>query len=134
VSFVASSDARLVADIEKLIRNKIEIEPFELEDSRGGERRERLNDGSRPYRDEERGSRRGETDERADRPPASRPASRPTPRPAPKPVDPFFDRPYEPSPQAPEQPAWESSAKVPSRVSANIKTKRKVAALFKATD
>jgi superfamily II DNA/RNA helicase len=134
VSFVASSDARLVADIEKLIRNKIEIEPFELEDSRGGERRERLNDGSRPYRDEERGGRRGETDERADRPPASRPASRPTPRPAPKPADPFFDRPYEPSPQAPEQPAWESSAKVPSRVSANIKTKRKVAALFKATD
>jgi superfamily II DNA/RNA helicase len=120
VSFVASSDARLVADIEKLIRNKIEIEPFELEDNRGGERRERLNDGSRLYRDEDRGSR--------------RPERTSAPRPAPKPVDPFFDRPYEPNPQAPEQPAWESSAKVPSRVSANIKTKRKVAALFKATD
>jgi superfamily II DNA/RNA helicase len=126
VSFVASSDARLVADIEKLIRNKIEIEPFELEDNRGGERRERLNDGSRLYRDEDRGSRRPERSERAERTSA--------PRPAPKPVDPFFDRPYEPNPQAPEQPAWESSAKVPSRVSANIKTKRKVAALFKATD
>jgi superfamily II DNA/RNA helicase len=124
VSFVASSDTRLVADIEKLIRNKIEIEPFELEDHRGGERRERLNDGSRLSRDEERGGRRSDRAERAERPP----------RPAPKPADPFFDRPYEPSPEAPEQPAWESSAKVPSRVSANIKTKRKVAALFKATD
>jgi superfamily II DNA/RNA helicase len=123
VSFVASSDARLVADIEKLIRNKIEIEPLELEDSRGGERRDRLNDGTRLHRDEDRSSRRAE---RAERPLA--------PRPAHKPADPFFDRPYEPSPEAPAQPAWEASAKVPSRVSANIKTKRKVAALFKATD
>src|SRR5690606_17944247 len=37
VSLVTSSDARLMADIEKLIKKKIEVEPFELE----GERRPR---------------------------------------------------------------------------------------------
>ncbi len=121
VSFVASSDTRLVTDIEKLIRNPIELEPFELEDSRRGER---INDGSRMYRDEDRRPPRSDRGERGER----------TPRPAPRPVAPFFDRPYEPSADASTQPAWESNAKVPSRVSANIKTKRKVAALFKATD
>ena len=126
ISFVSSSDARLVADIEKLIRTKVDLEPFELEDGRGSANRERINDGSRLYRDEERRAARGERVERSERPPARR-----TPA---KPVDPFFERPYEPSPDAPDQPAWETSVKVPSRVSANIKTKRKVAALFKSTD
>jgi superfamily II DNA/RNA helicase len=121
VSFVASSDTRLVTDIEKLIRNPIELEPIELEDSRGGGR---INDGSRLYRDEDRRPPRSDRSERSER----------APRPAPRPVDPFFDRPYEPSADANIQPAWETTAKVPSRVSANIKTKRKVAALFKATD
>jgi ATP-dependent RNA helicase RhlE len=121
VSFVASSDTRLVSDIEKLIRNPIELEPIELEDSRGGER---INDGSRLYRDEDRRPPRSDRSERSER----------APRPAPRPADPFFDRPYEPSADANTQPAWETTAKVPSRVSANIKTKRKVAALFKATD
>ena len=123
VSFVASSDGRLVADIEKLIRNKIDLEPFEIEDSRGGPR-ERINDGTRLYRDEERRPARQERSE-------GRPAA---PRPAPKPLDPFFEKPYEPSTDTGAQPSWETSTKVPSRVSANIKTKRKVAALFKSTD
>jgi hypothetical protein len=55
-------------------------------------------------------------------------------RPSPKPLDPFFDKPYEPSPDAPAQPAWEAQTRAPSRVSANIKTKRKVAALFKGSE
>lgn len=56
-------------------------------------------------------------------------------RPAPAPRDPFFDKPYEPGTPAAEAPApsWESAAKPASRgISANIKPKRKVAALFKA--
>ncbi len=128
LSFVAPSDQRLVDDIEKLIRNKIEVEPLELEDERGA-RRERINDGGRLYRDEDRRPSRGERDEPAQRPERVRAG-----RPSPKPLDPFFEKPYEPSPDAPAQPAWEAQTRVPSRVSANIKTKRKVAALFKSTD
>ncbi|MFT4195235.1 MAG: ATP-dependent helicase, partial [Ottowia sp.] len=56
--------------------------------------------------------------------------------PAPAPADPFFDRPYEAPAEPPaEAPAWEQKAR-PARsgLSANIKPKRKVAALFKAPD
>ncbi|MEI7786049.1 MAG: DEAD/DEAH box helicase [Betaproteobacteria bacterium] len=123
VSFVAPSDTRLVADIEKLIRNKIDLEAFEIEESRSAPR-ERINDGTRLYRDEERRPARSERSE-------GRPAA---PRPAPKPLDPFFEKPYEPSADAGTQASWEATTKVPSRVSSNIKTKRKVAALFKTTD
>ena len=48
--------------------------------------------------------------------------------------DPFFDQPYESTAVADAQPAWEAAAKAnPARsgVSANIKPKKKVAALFK---
>jgi hypothetical protein len=48
--------------------------------------------------------------------------------------DPFFEKPYE-APQREAEPAWEASAKAApaSRgISANIKPRRKVAALFKA--
>ncbi|GAC1533719.1 MAG: hypothetical protein NVS2B4_13960 [Ramlibacter sp.] len=52
-------------------------------------------------------------------------------RPSQAPRDPFFEQPYE-APGTEGAPAWESGAKpATSRVSANIKTKRKVAALFK---
>ena len=50
--------------------------------------------------------------------------------------DPFFDRPYEPGAPAESLPSWEASSKAnPARngVSANIKPKKKVAALFKAS-
>ena len=56
-------------------------------------------------------------------------------RPAPTSRDPFFDKPYEPTPVAEEgTPSWEASAKAtaPRSVSANIKSKRRVAALFRA--
>ncbi|MBM3362767.1 MAG: DEAD/DEAH box helicase [Betaproteobacteria bacterium] len=126
ISFVASGDNRLVDDIEKLIRNKIEVEPLDIESDRGV-RRERMNDGSRLYRDEEGRPPRSEKGEAPERVRSSRPM--------PKPVDPFFERPYEePHPDPSQQPAWENPNRVPSRVSANIKTKRKVAALFKSTD
>ena len=118
VTLVTSSDARLVTDIEKLIKKKLELEPLELDTSRPRfEPRE-----GRPDRSE-RGARRGWDDGPA-------PVRAYAPPKAP-PRDPFFDKPYEPSSAA--EPAWEQKVAAPAgRVSPNIKPKRKVAALFSA--
>ena len=140
VSFVSGSDNRLVADIEKLIKTKIELEAVEFDEDRPNIRAQgRFNDGRRMYSEgegdsrsgrEERSSHRSDRSERSDRAPR-----RDYARPAPAPRDPFFDKPYEaaaPTEAAPA-PAWEASAKPASRsISANIKPKRRVAALFKA--
>jgi superfamily II DNA/RNA helicase len=116
VTLVAPSDTRLVAELEKLLKRKLEIEPLEFDDERP---RGRINDGRRAWRDADEDDRRDRYEERRSRAAA-------TPR------DPFFDQPYE-APQREEAPAWEATAKpASSRISANIKTKRKVAALFKA--
>jgi ATP-dependent RNA helicase RhlE len=121
ITLVSPGDGRLVADLEKLLKKKLEIEPMEFEDERP---RGRINDGRRTWRE------RGETGDPRDvlDPPRDRgrPAAPPPSR------DPFFEKPYEPPPEA--QPAWEQNAKPASRVSANIKPKRKVAALFKSQD
>jgi superfamily II DNA/RNA helicase len=111
ITLVTRDDARLVSDIEKLIKKKLEIEPFEFEDER-------------PRR-----PRRAEREERDDeRPP--REEARRAPRSAP--VDPFFDKPYEePSGAADEAPAWEAAPKpAPRALSPNIRPKKKVAALL----
>ncbi len=116
VTLVAPSDTRLVGDIEKLIKKKIEVESIELDSERP---RSRPYEGARPRREED------------PRDVLDAPRERRGFRPAPVPRDPFFDKPYEPS--SVEAPAvWESQrpATRPG-VSANIKTKRKVAALFK---
>jgi len=125
VTFASSSDQRLVVDIEKLIKTKIEIEALELDEGQAPSG-ERFNDGGRSQRSrEDEGShRRPERSERAER--AERPA-----RPAPKSRDPFFDKPYEASTSAEAAPTWESAPKTSTRMSSNIKPKRKVAALFK---
>jgi superfamily II DNA/RNA helicase len=155
VSFVGGgNDARLVADIEKLIKTKIELEAVEFDEDRPDIRSQgRINDGRRMYaengeqargpRSEGRGDGRGEvrgegrgrshSNERDDA--YRNRAPREYGRPAPAPRDPFFDKPYEPSAPAAEvpSPSWESAAKPASRgISANIKPKRKVAALFKS--
>jgi len=122
VSFVGGRDARLVGDLEKLLGKKLDIEPFELE----AERRPpgRFNDGQRAWQ-------RGEGEERAPRAAAERPA-RPVRAPRP-PADPLFDQPYEPSTSSDAPPAWETAQKpVNSRLSPNIKTRKKVPALFKS--
>jgi hypothetical protein len=127
VSFAASSDQRLVADIEKLIKTKIELEPMEFEENLPRIKEQgRINDGHRMYRDG--GApppREAEAPRRERREYAPRQAA---------PRDPFFDKPYESSLPAEAQPAWEDAAKSGasrSSVSANIKPKKKVAALFK---
>ncbi|HEY0822714.1 MAG TPA: DEAD/DEAH box helicase [Ramlibacter sp.] len=119
VTLVSPSDNRLMADLEKLLKRKIEIEPLEFDDERP---RGRINDGRRTWRE------RGEDDDR----PVRGDERRREGRPAPAPKDPFFDQPYEPPPRE-EAPAWEANAKPATRsISANIKPKRKVAALFKS--
>ncbi len=135
VSFVASSDQRLVADIEKLIKTKIELEPmaFDSEQPRAAERfgeQGRINDGQRMYREAENASAR----ERTDRPEMRQRREYAPRRQAAAPRDPFFDQPYEPAAAPDSQPAWETAAKAhPARngISANIKPKKKIAALFK---
>ena len=124
-TLVAPSEMRQVAEIEKLLRRKIEVEPLEFEEDRP---RGRINDGRRAWRDAgEMGDARDAIDAQRER------GGRREPRSAAPPQDPFFDRPYEPSveaAQAPQPPARPAGG----RVSSNIRTKRKVAALFKAAE
>jgi superfamily II DNA/RNA helicase len=122
VSFASASDLRLVSDIEKLTKQKIEFTVLELEEERSFPRRSRSDDDERPRRD---------TDERS-----GAPRSRFTP--VKPPADPFFDKPYEPSVQpgsgeANESPTKGDMSPVRGSISPNIKPKRKVAALFKTT-
>jgi superfamily II DNA/RNA helicase len=110
ITLVARDDTRLVSDIEKLIKKKIEIEPFEFDDERP-----------------RRGRSRDERIERDDEPRAPR-AERSEPRRAP--ADPLFDRPYE-APDSTVPPDWENAAAKPVNPrSPNIRAKRKVAALL----
>ncbi len=146
VSLVSPSDSRLLADIEKLINIKAEVEPLPLE-SAGTPPVGRYNDGQRHWgRDDEAprgasasaprtGARAGP--DRTDDPAAVRSARPPRAsdgrwggRKAP--ADPFFDKPYEPS-TAPAAPAnWEADARaVPRGISANIKSRKRTAALFR---
>ena len=117
VSFVAPSDGRLMADIEKLLKRKIDVEPFEFDDERP---RGRINDGRRAWRRED-----GADEEGADTPRPSRSSRAPA-----APRDPLFDQPYEPV--APDVAAAAQAATSAPRAGLNIKPKRKVAALFRA--
>jgi ATP-dependent RNA helicase RhlE len=127
VTFVSNSDGRLMGDLEKLLKKKVEVEAVEYEEDRP---RGRINDGRRHWREEgEVGDPRDAIDTPAPRQPRPQ---RGEYRPAAAPRDPFFDQPYQP-PAADAAPAWEAAAKpAGTRISANIKPKRKVAALFKA--
>jgi superfamily II DNA/RNA helicase len=116
MTLVAREDHRMVGDIERLIKKKIEIEPLELDEA--PPRRE-------PYRERIR----RDDDERPARYSAGARPAYGAPKP---PSDPIFDKPYEAPADAPE-PAWEQKAPAPSRgLSPNIKPKKKVAALFGA--
>ncbi len=110
ISFVAGSDARLLADIEKLIKKKAEVRTWQ-------------SSGRAPRRDAERSG--GSMRERdRERPPVA-------PRPAAKPLDPFFSKPYEPGMPEDEKATWEAQPVKTANRSANIRPKRKVPALFK---
>jgi len=127
VTLVSGSDARLIGDLEKLLKKKIELEALEYEEDRP---RGRINDGRRTWREA------GETGDPRDAMDTAREARAPRPQRESRsaPQDPFFDQPYQ-APATDAPPAWEATAKpASSRVSANIKPKRKVAALFKSVD
>ncbi|MGV0959428.1 MAG: DEAD/DEAH box helicase [Limnohabitans sp.] len=134
VTLVSPSDTRLVGDIEKLIKKKLEVESLQLDDRArsGGERSERERSDERPRGRAYEGRRREEFDPRDAIEPRERRGGF---RPAPVNRDPFFEKPYE-APSADAAPSWESAApKTPrSSISANIKPKRKVAALFKTSE
>ncbi len=152
VSLVSGSDARLMADIEKLIKKKIDVESIEVETGHHGRssyRRERGEEDGRPEgtaagRGEFReSSRESSRDSFRDAAPREARSSRPAPR---RSSDPFFDKPYEPSnPEATavwdNQPAGAASDSVVGSgaagsaasgggISRFIKPKRKVASLL----
>ena len=143
VSFVSKSDGRLMADLEKLLKTKVELEPVEFdEDSPDIRKQGRINDGRRMYAADEvpdepgrpsGGRGRPQADGQRDVRRADHQPRRDFARPPPVSRDPFFDKPYEaPSAAADAAPAWEPSTARPARsISANIKSKRRVAALFK---
>jgi superfamily II DNA/RNA helicase len=119
VTLVTRDDTRLVGEIEKLTKKKIELEPLEVDGDRGARRPRRFSDEdgdspAAPRRSERR----------------SEGSARYTP-----PADPFFDRPYEPSSPAGAA-AWdagapaEPAAATRAAPSPNIKPKKKVAALL----
>jgi superfamily II DNA/RNA helicase len=127
VTLVTRDDARMVADIEHLIKKKIELEPIELEDEHPRPRR---------WREPEEGER--------EAPPgpvaapavaAARPGISERLRRTPPPNDPFFDQPYEPSSAGAA--VWEAAVRNASPapaaargLSANIRPKKKVASLL----
>ena len=127
VTLVTRNDQRSIAELEKLLKQKIEPEPMSYAEERPDIHRQgRFNDGHRHWK-------RGDADEGESRR-AREPRRHALPAAA-LPADPFFDRPYEPPAPTAEPPAWEQQQRErPARtsLSANIKPKRKVAALFKA--
>jgi superfamily II DNA/RNA helicase len=117
LTLVSREDIRLVGDIEKLIKKKIEIEAFDLDDERP----------RRPRRsfDEERPARRAADEAVApDRAPRRAPEARHS--------DPFFDTPYEPSGSG--EPSWDSAKNsapaVVRQLAPNIRARKKTAALL----
>jgi superfamily II DNA/RNA helicase len=134
VTLVSPSDMRLVADIEKLIKTKLQVENYPLDEDRSrgnvseGRREERRDD-----RREERRPERGFERRREEETPRDRRSSF---RPAQVSRDPFFEKPYEaPSLEQAAAASWEASPNTTASrtgISANIKPKRKVAALFKS--
>jgi superfamily II DNA/RNA helicase len=123
VTLVTRDDVRLVSDIEKLIKKKIDLLTLELDQERPRrESRDRSHDDHRAS-DHDR-----EPRHEASRQAPSRRVSPPAPR------DPFFDLPYEPSISASAPPAAAPADVVlGSRgLSPNIKPKKKLAALFGA--
>jgi superfamily II DNA/RNA helicase len=129
ITLVARDDMRLLGEIEKLLKKKIELEAIEIEDDRPARR-------PRPVREYER----RDDDDLAPDLPARAEAER-APRPAPsvrspqrapqRPADPLFDRPYE-APAREEPAAWEKTAAAPAAklLSPNIRPKKKVASLL----
>lgn len=118
-TFVDRDDGRLTGEIEKLLKKKLEVEPYELRDERP---RRSLPPRAR------------ETDFSDERPAAPRRSSAPPPPPRRAPAsDPFFDRPYEPPAEDQATAAWDRApapAAAGNSLSRFIKPRRRIAALL----
>ncbi|MDD2609025.1 MAG: DEAD/DEAH box helicase [Giesbergeria sp.] len=128
VTLVSGSDARLVADIEKLLNTKLKVETLPLDEV--ASERSRYSEARPEGRYE-----RYERPERFDRA-AARPMQRGGFRPAMPSRDPFFDKPYE-APATAAVPSWDSVSPNPAArggLLGNIKPRRKLAALFKPSE
>ncbi len=113
VTLVTRDDSRMISDIEKLIKKKIELEPLELDDERPRRAPRRSFDddgdadagrGRGPMRERELAGVRAPESVAAVPSHAARSYAAPAPRWR-APADPFFDKPYEPSGTG--APAWE---------------------------
>ncbi len=109
-SLYSDKDARLLADIEKLIRQKltpIELEGFPGRGPRHADDKDVSERASRPARSERRPS------DRSERTASDRPRSAPSAAPRREKVDPWFLKPYEPSApvQPPSEPALSTNTK-----------------------
>ena len=125
VTLVTKSDQRLMGELEKLLKTKVELERLDFERERP---HGRGNDGRRRWQDDETGDSRDE----ARRQRRSSGAPRPAPAAS---TDPFFNQPYEAAAESTdERPAWDQPQRARPGRSANIKPKRTVAALFKAPE
>ena len=140
ISLVAPADGKLLAEIEKITKQKIQPQVLQVAAGRSEERRHaprsapRYSEGEsssgseRPRREPSAyRERREESDKTAPRGSAFRPQQLSR--------DPFFGQPYEAGARD-ELAAWEKTGKTPvvsnRGSSGNIRSKRKVAALFKA--
>jgi superfamily II DNA/RNA helicase len=144
VTLVSRGEQRLVPDLEKLLRQKIQLKTMKLEPERTEHserfskerfersersdkfdrlRHERFNDGHRYWQYNDTGASRG----------ASRPSRLYGMQQAELPADPFFDQPYQPSKPPAEGAGHEQHSRDPriARASANMQSKRKIAALFR---
>ncbi|MGN1056216.1 MAG: DEAD/DEAH box helicase [Comamonas sp.] len=113
VTLVSSSDTKLVADIEKLIKKKITVQNMALPEPR----RFRERDVAGREEVQRSASAVGTRPVRGARPVRSASA------------DPFFDKPYEA--RESHTPAWDASSQSSPKAALGNKPKRKIAALFK---
>lgn len=129
LNLVAKKDKKLLEDIERLIKQKFELLPIELDDAQptsehGGTRRAR----STRVREDLDGRERALD---SSVPSAIFTAQGRRVGRSKAPVDPFFDQPYEEKPETAEKPSWEPAKRVGSgKNSGNIKSKRKIPALL----
>jgi superfamily II DNA/RNA helicase len=136
ISLVTEKDARLLTDIEKLIKKQLapaELAGFVPHIGHGGEGRSRRDEG-RPHREEGRGGQAGERRPRRDEERSGRGSYVPSPRK--EKVDPWFLKPYEPESQQPQVSALESgdSPAPTAKTSSTTKTQKpKLAALLGGT-
>jgi ATP-dependent RNA helicase RhlE len=131
VSFVSGRDARLMGDLEKLLGKKLELEALEFEADRRPAGR--FNDGQRAWQTPDDDQERREARASRERPERTAAPGRPPARAPRAPADPLFDKPYEPTAASDAPPSWEVAQRATTRTaSPNIKTRKKVPALFKS--